>query len=262
MIKKSVISVLIISLFGLNIPLEACSAQKSNIPTPKIGMPKIQKKIFSEKQPKAEYSPVLIQDSAAEELKKMNLKKHTYKKVILEDEPVITEVIPAQKSKVRKRNIQPHHGEKIVLKPLTKIRTSCKKVKFHHRGKLEKYEITLPEIGDPVPFKVMNDVNKDGEILIKKGTIINAEVALVSPKALGGAPAEIVLENLTMTDSDGNTVSIPGKLHRQGYSLALWIGIVELATTPFIFGFAAPLMRFAPGGQAVLTPRKEYIINY
>ncbi|DAB20452.1 TPA: hypothetical protein CPT85_10055 [Candidatus Gastranaerophilales bacterium HUM_21] len=98
--------------------------------------------------------------------------------------------------------------------------------------------------------------------MIEKDTIVYAKIGEVSPRAMGGAPAEMTIEGFEMYDKKGKLIPLDGEIASSGYSLSFWIGLAELATTPFLIGLAVPLLRLLPGGQAVVTPRKNYVVYY
>ena len=66
----------------------------------------------------------------------------------------------------------------------------------------DKYKAAFPYIGDKVAFKVVKDVVKDGKVLIEKDTIVYAKIGEVSPRAMGGAPAEMTIEGFEMYDKN------------------------------------------------------------
>ena len=70
------------------------------------------------------------------------------------------------------------------------------------------------------------------------------------------------IEDFEMYKPDGTRVGLDGEIDSSGYSLSFWIGLAELATTPFLIGFAVPVLRLLPGGQAVVSPRKNYVVYY
>jgi hypothetical protein len=179
------------------------------------------------------------------------------------DEPV---VISDENKKFKRsdyqRKVRTEEGVAVILKPVNKIRTKNKHIKLADGQNSDKYKAAFPYIGDKVAFKVVKDVVKDGKVLIEKDTIVYAKIGEVSPRAMGGAPAEMTIEGFEMYDKKGKLIPLDGEIASSGYSLSFWIGLAELATTPFLIGLAVPLLRLLPGGQAVVTPRKNYVVYY
>ena len=231
------------------------------------------------------YTPHIIEDELAKEIDNRTVKKLKYKKLEIVDEGVAVLPEDSQKKNYKeeivndekivsteankkytpsdyKKNVITDNGSEVILKPLKRISTRSKKIRIKKDSEVEQCRVPFPSIGDRVAFKVVKDVIKDGEVVIEKGTLVYAQVGEVAPRAMGGAPAEMTLENFEMIDKNGKRVALDGQIASSGYSLSFWIGLAELATTPFLIGFAVPLLRVLPGGQAVITPRKNYIVYY
>ena len=210
---------------------------------------------------KRQFNMPVIEDELADSWPSdLKNKKRKYKKEIMRDEPIL---ISSENKKYKrsdyKKQVKTENGIAVVLSPVTKISTRNKKLKV---DKKTAYKMAYPDIGDRVAFKVVNDVEKDGKLLVAKDTIVYAKISEVSPRAMGGAPAEMTIESFEMYDKKGNLVPLDGEIASSGYSLSFWIGLAELATTPFLFGLAVPLLRLLPGGQAVVSPRKNYVVYY
>ena len=231
------------------------------------------------------YTRHIIEDELAKEIDNQSVKKIKYKKLEIIDEGVAVlpeksnkkkyketiikdEKIVATKANKRytpsdyKKTVITENGSEVILKPLKRVSTKSKKIKIKNDTNEEQYRVPFPSIGDRVAFKVVKDVIKDGVIVIEKGSLVYAQVGEVAPRAMGGAPAEMTLENFELIDKNGNRIPLDGQIASSGYSLSFWIGLAELATTPFLIGFAVPLLRVLPGGQAVITPRRNYIVYY
>lgn len=221
----------------------------------------IKKTVKKEIPSKKEFRLPVIEDEVAAELSKTTkCKKHEYNTEIIQDEPV---VISSENKKFKrsdyKQRVRTEDGLAVVLKPVNKISTRNKRLKI---GEKDVYTMAYPYIGDRVAFKVVKDVEKDGKLIIAKDTIVYAKIGEVSPRAMGGAPAEMTIEGFELYDKDGKLVPLGGEIASSGYSLSFWIGLAELATTPFLFGLAVPLLRLFPGGQAVISPKKSYVVYY
>ncbi len=210
---------------------------------------------------KIQYTPDLISDELPQNLKQKKYGKKKYKKEFIKDEEIVyTENNKDFKKPVYTGIERTDTGIEVVLKPVNKIRTKNSKIKISDSK--EAYKIALPELGQIVEFKVIKDVKKDGKVVIPKDSKVIAQIAEVSPRAMGGAPAEMTIEKFQVIGTDGKRIQLSGNLNSSGYTLAPWIGLAELATTPFLFGLAVPLLRVLPGGQAVITPRKKYKVYY
>lgn len=241
-----------------NVKKEAPKKKEFQIP---LIEDEIVKEIDSKNIKKVKYQENLFVDDAAAVLpKEAKKKKHNYKHEIITDEPV---VISSENKKYKrsdyKKQVKTEQGIAVVLKPVNKIKTKNKSVKLKND---EKYKLAYPYIGDRVAFKVVKDVVKDDKVLIEKDTIVYAKIGEVSPRAMGGAPAEMTIEGFEIYDKNGDLIPLDGEVASSGYSLSFWIGLAELATTPFLFGLAVPLLRLLPGGQAVVSPRKNYVVYY
>mgnify|MGYP001625043758 CR=1 FL=1 len=247
----------------------------------------ISKNVKREIPKRKKYQPVMIEDEAVNELSSVKKNKVKYKEQIVADDTLATLPAKTKSAKRKYKNtilndekivfseneanfkrpvytgkFKTENGVAVMLKPVGKISTKNSKIVLKKGNKSEKYNMPYPYIGDRVAFKVVNDVKKDGQLLIAKDTIVYAKIAEVSPRAMGGAPAEMTIESFEMYDKKGNLVPLDGQIASSGYSLSFWIGLAELATTPFLFGLAVPLLRLLPGGQAVISPRKNYVVYY
>lgn len=246
----------------------------------------IQKNVKRKVEPKKEFTMPVIEDELVNDLNVGNTekivykqrlledetdsikcssknKKHKYKNEIVQDEPILmSNENKKYKRSDYKKQVKTENGAIVVLKPVNKIKTRNGYLIVHNKNKDDKIKMSYPYIGDKVAFKVVNDVIKDGKVIIPKETIVYAKIGAVSPRAMGGAPAEMRIEDFEMYKPDGTRVSLDGEIESSGYSLSFWIGVAELATTPFLIGFAVPVLRLLPGGQAVVSPRKNYVVYY
>lgn len=261
MMRKIISLILIINCFFTFCGGYATAKQKPAVL--KAGVKKDVKKEIAKKK---EYKPPVIEDEIANELASTalkNKKKKKYQKALISDEEVIlTEENKKFRRPVYTGKVKTENGLEVVLKPVNKIKTKSAYTKIKHEKKVNKLKTPLPSIGERVAFRVVNDVEKDGKILIAKNTIVYAKIGEVSPRAMGGAPAEMTIESFEMMDRNGKLIPLDGEISSSGYSLSFWIGLAELATTPFLFGLAVPLLRLLPGGQAVISPRKNYVVYY
>lgn len=189
------------------------------------------------------------------------LHKQEYKRQLVQDTPVIMSKENQTKQKSDyKSEIITEVGIPVIIRPIKKHKTQQTSLKVKRKEKTEKYKVAYPFIGQSVGFKVVENVISDKQIIIKKGSIVEGKIAEVSLRAMGGAPAEMTIEDFSVKSIDGKTIPLNGQVSASGYSLSVWIGLAELATTPFLFGLAVPALRVLPGGQAVVSPRKTYTI--
>ena len=277
--KKSLISLfLLTSLFSTNINITAFGTE---LLRDEINPENFDRSLLH----KNTYTPIIIQDEfiinpGESKIQKASLKiiedetvkstlvnkklqKKKYQNTILNDEPVVLlKDRNNYKKVVYTGKVNTEIGYAVIIKPLKKISTKNSHLKIKNGDKYEKYDITLPELGEEYKFKVLEDVNIEGNIVIPKNSIVSAKVDNVSARAMGGAPAELKLDNFVVKTPDGKELELNGTVDSVGYTLSPWIGLAELATTPFLFGLAVPALRVLPGGQATITPRKTYTVYY
>ena len=290
-IKKTISIILIAALF-LSMNGLGCYAKspiKKNAPKTvlKAGIKKEVKRSNTKKTQKEEFVIPTIEDEAVTSLNNVQTKKFKYKNTVIEDE--LISALPKTKStkkykykqeilsdekivmseenkKIKrsdyKKSVKTEAGLAVVLKPLNKICTKSKRLKYHNENGTDSVNLPYPYVGDRVAFKVVEDVVYNDKTIIEKDTIVYAKIGEVSPRAMGGAPAEMTIEGFEIYDKSGKLIPLDGEIASSGVSLSFWIGLAELATTPFLIGLAVPLLRLLPGGQAVVTPRKNYIVYY
>ncbi len=271
MIKKIITAIILITFTCTNSPVLCAQptkkVYKKTIPQTKTIKAGVVKNVKYTQPPKNEFIIPQITDETAQELAKRfdksELKKQPYKEVFINDEPIIISA-ENKKQKRKKYNgkVNTEPGLEVVLKPLCRITTKNSNLKIKQTKGYKKQKIALPAIGEKIAFKVVKDVKKEDKVLIKKDSTVFAKVGIVSPRAMGGAPAEMILEDFEILNENGETKPLEGKITSSGYSLAFWIGLAELATTPFLFGLAVPLLRVLPGGQAKISPNKKYVVYY
>lgn len=263
MIKKLTSLILITSVFFAYTDCMAFAAvMKSKTAKNTVLQTGIQKDVKREAAKRKKYKEVIIEDEIAKDLVPTKQKKKYKKAIITDEEVILTEENKKFKRPVYTGRVKTENGVEVVLKPIQKIKTKSAYLKVKNEKKVDKFKVPMPSIGDRVTFRVVNDVQKDGKVLIPKNTVVYAKIGEVSPRAMGGAPAEMTIENFEMMDKKGNLIPLDGAISSSGYSLSFWIGLAELATTPFLIGFAVPLLRVLPGGQAVVSPRKNYVVYY
>lgn len=290
-IKKLISSILIAALFSSMNGL-ACFA-KAPIKKPakktvlKVGIKKDVKRTITKRPKKEEFIIPTIEDEAITSLNKTQAKKVEYKNTIIEDDLISAlpktqstkkykykqeilsdeKIVMSDENKKLKRidykkTVKTEAGLAVVLKPINKISTKSKRIKYQNENGTDSVNLPYPYVGDRVAFKVVEDVVYNDKKVIEKDTIVYAKIGEVSPRAMGGAPAEMTIEGFEIYDKNGKLIPLDGEIASSGVSLSFWIGLAELATTPFLIGLAVPLLRLLPGGQAVVSPRKNYIVYY
>ena len=284
--KKILSSILIALIFYTSAGTDIFAAELKKSRKNTVLKTGIQKNVKRKVEPKKEFTMPVIEDELVNDLNVKNTgkivykqrlladetdiiqysaknKKHKYKNEIVQDEPIL---MSSENKKYKrsdyKKQVKTENGAIVVLKPVNKIKTRNKYLVLNNDNKIDKIKMSYPYIGDKVAFKVVNDVIKDGRVIIPKETIVYAKIGAVSPRAMGGAPAEMRIEGFEMYKPDGTRIRLDGEIDSSGYSLSFWIGLAELATTPFLIGFAVPVLRLLPGGQAVVSPRKNYVVYY
>lgn len=87
---------------------------------------------------------------------------------------------------------------------------------------------------------VANDVNYQGQVLISKGTLVNAQVTITPRKGIG-KPGMIDIQVVSTLDVNGNLVALSGcNVHREGKSkqaesIGLAVGLGCCVALPFFF---------------------------
>lgn len=189
--------------------------------------------------------------------------KVTYKELDLKDYPIIR----TDRNKNSKRIVHTgkyhYKNEKMLrVRPVQKIKTKNSSVYIADGDDKVRKGVVYPLVGTELEFETLDDIVSKGKVIVPKGSIIKGSVGEVSSKAMGGAPAEIRVDKFKATGTDDKVFNLTGQVEGSGLSLSLWIGLIELGSTPFVYGFAAPLLRFLPGGQATISPKKEYVLYY
>lgn len=104
--------------------------------------------------------------------------------------------------------------------------------------------------GSKVNFVVVRDVIKDGEKVIKKGSLVEGEVVLIVPNRFISIPAKIVIEEFTTEDIYGNKVRLKGSIRKDGNDHNNIVPYINLFTG---------LVR---GGEVQIRPEEDYFILF
>lgn len=128
-------------------------------------------------------------------------------------------------------------------------------------GKALKIYLTTTDIGDKIVLKTVDDVKRDGNVFIKKGTEVEGIVGNVTPPVSGGGGAELVLENFKTYSVDGDKLKLNGKIIVKGMNTSFFQHIISYAGIPFTFG-ASTFIMYSPGGPATLKANRGYTLFY
>ena len=104
--------------------------------------------------------------------------------------------------------------------------------------------------GSKVNFVVVRDVIKDGEKVIKKGSLVEGEVVLIVPNRFISIPAKIVIEEFITEDIYGNKVRLKGSIRKDGNDHSNIVPYINLFTG---------LVR---GGEVQIRPEEDYFILF
>ncbi len=117
------------------------------------------------------------------------------------------------------------------------------------------------DIGNPVTFHIVNDVKKDGKLVIRKGTPVKAIIGNIISSSSGGAPAEVTVERFITQDIYGNKIELFGEVQKRGINLYLPYYLLAVGGYPFTFGLSAFIL-YLHGGQARISPGHEFTLYY
>ncbi len=112
--------------------------------------------------------------------------------------------------------------------------------------------------GQPVTFRVVNDVIYNGNIIIPKNTTVPARVETIISSGMNGIPASIIFGNFEFENIDANKIDYT--YERFGQDRSLWVYPLKWALT--ILPPTGSLTNFIKGGHAKLKTNKIIEINY
>ena len=110
----------------------------------------------------------------------------------------------------------------------------------------------------PLKFVVKENVKYKNKVLINKGAIVNANVAIYNTRGMNGIPGCIIIDNFNINGIDNN--KLKGVYIKKGLNLSLMVYPIKWALTP-IPGVGS-LTNFILGGNAKITPKDTVIIYY
>jgi len=112
--------------------------------------------------------------------------------------------------------------------------------------------------GQKVKFFVDEDVYYNHKILVKKDTPVEAKIEIIITRGLAGIPAEIFLTDFSIDGIDN--AKIQQYCVKRGFSTTTLILPIKWALTPF--PPLGSLTNLAIGGNATISPKKRFYINY
>lgn len=112
--------------------------------------------------------------------------------------------------------------------------------------------------GSTVNFKVKKDVIYNGQIIVKKDTIIPARVETVIPRGMNGFPAEIVIDNFQFEEIKSS--KLLSTYTKKGQNRCLFVYPLKWALTPI--PFAGSLTNFILGGEAKIKKSDVITVYY
>lgn len=112
--------------------------------------------------------------------------------------------------------------------------------------------------GQIVQFKVKENVFKDHQLLLKKGTIVNARVETYIEKGMNGLPATIIIDNFEIPNIPLKKLKCT--VIQKGINLALIVFPIKWALTPI--PFAGSFTNLIVGGHAKIKEKNTITIYY
>src|SRR5574344_527543 len=113
--------------------------------------------------------------------------------------------------------------------------------------------------GQELDFKVLNDVNLENNLKLKKDSIITARLETISLNQAFGVPADIVIDNFKVV-SDKSEINLEGSIHKIGANRSLWV--YPAATGGMVFFFMGALFIPIRGGHAKINTKNIYEVYY
>lgn len=112
--------------------------------------------------------------------------------------------------------------------------------------------------GQKIQLKVKQNVKYNNQVIIKEGTIVNAEVQTYMTKGMNGIPGTIILDNFEIPNI--NKTQLKGTYIKKGVSLTLLVLPIKWALTP-IPGVGS-LTNFIIGGNASINDKDTITVYY
>ena len=112
--------------------------------------------------------------------------------------------------------------------------------------------------GQPVKFQVKKTVTYKNNIIVKRGTIVNARVGTIVSSGMNGIPASIVFDNFQIPNINPSQLTDSYEIFGQDRSLIVF----PLKWALTILPPTGSLTNFIKGGHAKLKTDKEIILYY
>ena len=184
--------------------------------------------------------------------------------------PVVFKDIPVKLGEEDKYFVKPVFSGRISVDNLIPVRVSpdalikpvSKPVPAVVNGVKTNIPQEYPLVGTRVSFKIVEDVYKNGELFIKKGTDAYAIVGRSVPAMFGGASGEVQVDRFRTFDVDGNIVRLSGVIENEGFSTGYLTNLIGMALVPFTFGTSALLVFLVPGTSGAIKPELVYTLYY
>ncbi len=184
--------------------------------------------------------------------------------------PVVFKDIPVKLGEEDKYFVKPVFSGRISVDNLIPVKVSpdalikpvSKPVPAVVNGVKTNIPQEYPLVGTRVSFKIVEDVYKNGELFIKKGTDAYAIVGRSVPAMFGGASGEVQVDRFRTFDVDGNIVRLSGVIENEGFSTGYLTNLIGMALVPFTFGTSALLVFLVPGTSGAIKPELVYTLYY
>jgi len=112
--------------------------------------------------------------------------------------------------------------------------------------------------GEKVKLRVKNDVYFKNKLIVKRNTIVTAQIETYITKGMNGFPAEIILDNFQIPEiKDSQLLSTYTK---KGKNFALLVYPIKWALTPI--PFVGSVTNLITGTNATIRTTDEIVIRY
>ena len=115
-----------------------------------------------------------------------------------------------------------------------------------------------PAEGSKVDFKAVEDVNYNGETLVKKGDVVSATVETIITSGMNGFPAEIIVDRFEIPNI--KSTQLDGTFTKKGQNRCLWVYPLKWSLTPI--PFVGSLTNLIMGGHARIKPSDIVTVYY
>lgn len=112
--------------------------------------------------------------------------------------------------------------------------------------------------GQEINFKATSDAYYNGELIIKKGTLVPARIETIITPGMNGIPASIIIGNFKIENIKKSQITDSIELFGQDRSL--WVFPLKWALTPL--PPTGSLTNFIKGGHSKITEKRNIILEY